>query len=303
MANAAALWKTPPRGHFRYVANLLGLQVARVLWFEVQFRIRKLLIRSRFPKSDATRIVEKNGYIVIENFFDPSDFDRLKSYYYEQIAQAPKPDQAGPKLAAPTVSNPRNGEVDPIIEDLFVQNNRINEIIENCSAHRQNIKPLIRLHHYWIEPEEMGTREVARTDELHYDVPMNNMRGFFFVEDCDRTNAAFEIAPATHSFGLKRLYMEYVDSLVQAKAREGKPEAKVQPISEKLQKLIKANPIPLEAKANSLVIFNTMCLHRRGRFSAPGTREAILLDYRYLDSLANYRYYKRPAKWLMRASG
>ena len=113
------------------------------------------------------------------------------------------------------------------------------------------------------------------------------MRAFFYMEPCDRNNAAFEYAAGTHRFGLRRLIVEYFDSLVQSKARQGKPEAKVQPLKDWMTKMLKTNPTPLEAPGNTLIIFNTMGLHRRGRFSAAGTREAILLDYRYLDAGAN----------------
>lgn len=290
-------WSTPVRSKFKTRANQLGLQVFRVMGFELKYRLRRLFLSPRSEKSNYTKDFERDGYIVIPDFLSPEDYARLKDHYYERLKDLEKPTNEGPKLVAPPLCDPKDGTVDPLIEELFVKNNTINEVVENASAHRQHLLPLIRMHHYWAEESDLGLRETARTDELHYDVPLRNFRAFFYLEDCDKSNAAFEFAPGTHKFNMKRLYMEYRDSIVQAKARQGKPHVKVQPIQDDLLKLLDAKPIPLEAPGNSLIIFNTMGLHRRGRFSHAGTREALLLDFRFLDAPANYKAYGPPLKW------
>jgi hypothetical protein len=151
-------------------------------------------MRSKESKSDFTRKMERDGYVVIKDFLSADDFQKLRDYYYSSLEGKTPPTEPGPKLMAPVVTNPKNGKTDSIPFELFAKNPILNEIIENGTAHRQNILPLIRLHHYWINQEDLGVRETALTDELHYDVPLKNYRGFFYVENCDSTNAAFEFA-------------------------------------------------------------------------------------------------------------
>ena len=274
------------------MANAFGLQVFRTITFKFKWLARRALLKKDVATDGIAAALKKDGVVVVNDFLEPDIYQRLREYYHDAITDQLRPTAVGPKVIAPTVCSPRaNIEVPQEIRQAFVENTTLNDAIEINAAHRQNIRPLIRLHHYFALPEEIGTREAARTDELHYDVPIDNMHAFFYMEPCDRNNAAFEYAAGTHRFGLRRLIVEYFDSLVQSKARQGKPEAKVQPLKDWMTKLLETNPTPLEAPGNTLIIFNTMGLHRRGRFSAAGTREAILLDYRYLDAGANAQGY------------
>jgi hypothetical protein len=47
-------------------------------------------------------------------------------------------------------------------------------------------------------------------------------------------------------------------------------------------------PTHAAGQANSLVIFNTMGIHKRGKFKAMGTREALLIDFRAMDTPLNF---------------
>lgn len=294
-------WDTTVRAHYKMLPNRFGLQVLRTLGFHMQWRARRRLLGKRRPPNAEASDMERNGFLVIPDFLDQADYKALRDYYYAEIDKHPKPDNAGPKLVAPTVADPRKKAPAPdIIARAFIDNARLNRIVEHCAAHAQNVGPLVRLHHYFVDESDIGIRETAQTDELHYDLPLYHMRAFYYLEDCTRENAAFEFAPGTHRVSLSRLYAEYRDSIVQSRAREGKPDAKAAPIRDDLLKLLDARPQPLEAPGNSLVLFNTMGLHRRGRFSRAGSREAILIDYRFLDTKANYDRYEGLARRLYR---
>jgi len=292
-------WNTTVRAHYRLVPNMLGLQVLRTLAYHLQWRARRNLLGNKTAPSAEATSMEQDGFLVIRNFLDDDLYRELREFYYAEVAKHPEPTNVGPKLLAPILSDPRKPAPAPdVIKRAFTENPRLNEIVEYCSAHTQNVGPLVRLHHYFVNESDVGIRETAQTDELHYDLPLNHMRAFYFVEECSRDNAAFEFAARSHRFNRNRLYAEYHDSIVQSRARQNKPDAKAAPIREDLIKLLEAKPEPLEAPGNSLVLFNTMGLHRRGVFARAGTREAILIDYRFLDTKANYRGYKGLTRWL-----
>jgi hypothetical protein len=44
----------------------------------------------------------------------------------------------------------------------------------------------------------------------------------------------------------------------------------------------------MSGKGNTLVIFNAMGMHKRGKFRKIGSREALLIDYRTLDTPLNF---------------
>ena len=78
-------WDTPKRCHNKVLLNRLGLQVARSIGFVLKFGIRMLIIRSKESKSDFTRKMERDGYVVIKDFLSADDFQKLRDYYYSSL--------------------------------------------------------------------------------------------------------------------------------------------------------------------------------------------------------------------------
>ena len=86
----------------------------------------------------------------------------------------------------------------------------------------------------------------------------------------------------SHRFDANRLRFEYRDSVAQS-TRTTSLLAPPPSFTETFG----AEPAPIEGGANTLVIFNTMGLHRRGTFGQPGERRSVVVDWRMLDAMVN----------------
>jgi hypothetical protein len=114
------------------------------------------------------------------------------------------------------------------------------------------------------------------------------MRAFLYLKPCNDRNAAFVYGKKTHRFSKERLKFEYYDSIKQSVKRTAIKCAPLDEIDEDLLNEIGHEPTDMVGKANTLVIFNSMGMHKRGRFKELGAREAILIDYRTLDTPLNF---------------
>lgn len=288
------LKKTPCRGYFWPTANRLGWQVLRVCYYYAAYRLRRLL--KGLPKAPNiyAEMLARDGVVVIPDLLPEEDFAKLRAHYHTtDFGERDSDVSTGPKLQLKICTTPHHIE-DEEVYRMLVTNKVMNECIVYAAAKKMYLYPYTRMHRYSATAKEMGIREETLTDTLHYDVPLNNFRCFYFIEPCNRNNAAFEYAIGSNRINLARIKLEYYDSIMQAEKRGGKNKgAKVQPIDQSLLDAYQAHPEPIEAQGNSLVIFNTMGLHRRGTFAVPGERHAILIDYRQMDSLDNIY------KWLV----
>jgi len=144
------LWKTPPRAYYNLVANAFGLQVFRTIAFKFKWLARRALLKKDVATDGIAAALKKDGVVVVNDFLEPDIYQRLREYYHDAITDQLRPTAVGPKVIAPTVCSPRaNIEVPQEIRQAFVENTTLNDAIEINAAHRQNIRPLIRLHHYF----------------------------------------------------------------------------------------------------------------------------------------------------------
>jgi ectoine hydroxylase-related dioxygenase (phytanoyl-CoA dioxygenase family) len=274
-----------------YWANLFGWQVVRFLWQNLSWRFRsRPAMKTELAKSTVDDL-DKIGVRVLKNFFTPAEFaainaeyERLRPHFHAYTPESRS--LVVGACGAGTIDAP--GVNSPVVDKILSNHPQIEEIVAAAARRNIRLKPEVTFIEYHCDESTLGKPQSDGQDVLHSDVGYPSFKVFVYLDDTDRTTGAFTFAPKTHLWGWKRLALEYrmsVNYYRRLKARI----LGIEPLRNIDREALSVIETPMEAPANSLVVFNTMGFHRRGDFTnfKKPYRRAILVNYRHLDSWAN----------------
>ncbi|MFN8693572.1 MAG: phytanoyl-CoA dioxygenase family protein [Holosporales bacterium] len=280
----------PPRSYYNICINVLGFNALRTVVYHLSWKLRGLIGNYKATDDD-TRMFERDGIISIENFLPDEDFKKIRADFektelnpiYQQYSNVPQ-------FAYKSVGQIFHCQ-NELLHALIVKNPRLRKIVEFGARRKIGILPTLIYERFHADREEqLFGQSPDRSDTLHYDVPFNSMRAFLYLADADEDNAAFIYSPGTHKFSWKRVRFECYDSIKQALKRAAAPNSRIEEIDEDLLADIGHNPKSMVGKANTLVIFNAMGMHKRGKFRKFTARESLLICYRGLDTPSNFLF-------------
>jgi hypothetical protein len=179
----------------------------------------------------------------------------------------------------------RRKDPNPVLERHFVRDPFMRQVVSAALRKDIRIMPTVQVERSWYDAEDLGKESTDKADNLHFDVSYPTIKCFLYLNDVDRTNAVFSYARKSHVMTLKRLVMEYRMSV---KFWEWDAETRARVTPEVGQAFLDDAGLsvePIEGKANTLIIVNTMGLHRRGTYATSKPRELVLVNYRPLDTL------------------
>ena len=163
-----------------------------------------------------------------------------------------------------------------ILEKYFFKKSEIYSLICYLSGLNSYFFPTIEYNYLKSKRNDRIGFEDGQHN-LHYDVTYSSYKAILYLEDTDKENGAFEYLKGSHKFNLKRLKLEYLNSL-----------SKDRTLLTKLVIKNLKNIISLGGKKNSLIIMNAKGMHRRGLFYKETTRSALFIDFRFLHTLGNF---------------
>lgn len=280
-------YSAAPRAYYSILLNSFGFNVIRTVFYNLLWRIKN---KSGQNFSDpAIEALEKDGVVVIENFLSKEDYSKLMDLYEKgDMVDKYGDNPSVPQYKYRQISTPLK-LYDEELSNIILNNERLRTIITATSRKKINVYPKMTLEQFYASNEnQLNGASPDHSDVLHYDVPFNSMRAFLYIKPCDKDTAAFIYGKGTHKFSKKRLKFEYFDSIKQSVKRRAFRSAPLDFIDEDLLGDIGYEPSHLEGKGNTLVIFNSMGVHKRGKFHKIGGREALLIDYRTLDTPLNF---------------
>jgi hypothetical protein len=260
-----------------YFLNLLGLQVLRLIWANL-FRLHPKKVAPEYKMY--ADILERDGILVIEDFLPQHMFDELKS------------DSASLRSKASTIMHDTTMEIKVEANTLayidYVRNNQlILELVSAFTHRRMNRKPqpYVWQHQKRIDVETVKDSSVHSSHFAHTDKHYPIFKVFYTLSDIDKDNGAFTYYKTSHKLSWWRLLFEYKFSVAQSLLwKESKNPLQIYD-PEKIIESAGFKPTPMEGKANTLVLANTMGFHRRGEFYNTNPREYAHLDFNYLESL------------------
>ncbi len=272
--------------------NRLGLQVLRTTSQYLQFKVRSRPAAKDI--SECVNKVEEDGVALVENFLNPSQFERVRAEFesaFEGIELQPYKNGGNARLYRTQISLSeleRNGST---ISEYFQQNDTLNRIAS--AAVRRKISRPPDVHLDWYQSGDAAATDNDIENILHADLHTATVKMFFYLDDVNESNGAFTYAKRSHHLTLNRLRHEYEFSVRQAKLKKGIPPDKAlvevrgnefrNIIDPKNRQIMNVKETQICVKGNTLVIANNMGFHRRGEFPSERPRKSIQINYRYLE--------------------
>lgn len=277
-----------------YILNVLGIHYLRVLFFFV-WRVVRIPYKVPQMYREQLRILERDGIIVIPNFFSNDDYARIKAEY---LALEPKfvPNPSPIPLPHCDALNIHDTAVSDFFRKSFMENPVIRELVQgylNREFHLPMHAALKKM--YCLNEVEIKSPKNGGTNNLHFDIPARLMKGFYYVTDTSVPNAALKYCVRTHKRNsLRRLWLEYKLSVRYAgnkgnnnhngEYKDDEPWVIVTPLEQKQYGIVETD---FEVKGNTLVLMDAGAFHRRGEFLSVTPRRTVEINYRSIDTLKN----------------
>ncbi|MEP7147033.1 MAG: phytanoyl-CoA dioxygenase family protein [bacterium] len=288
--NENYLDKAPPLYAGGVIANILGLHIFRTIFLNI-WRLKPKKVKKEI--SEYVKILDRDGIVVIPDFFPPDQFEAIKKEFDETYS-----DWSPLELKKETFSKRQNDFPEyfesiaekitspqtPSLKKYFVNNSLIEEIT-SAVVHRKN--RLTPHFYFWhlqrrnLDNQNAGYMHTAAFP--HADVPYPTIKVFLYLNDVDETNAAYIYAKGSHKMTLKRLLFDYKLSVRYAKTKKDV-------VTDEDIAKIGYYPESICGKANTLFISNNMGYHNRGDFKTLEPRLTAQLDYRHLETWRNTLY-------------
>jgi hypothetical protein len=262
------------------VLNALGYHLLRILFFQVSYAVKK---RKKLEGEREQKVLRKlmdKGIVVIPDFFSSEVFDEIRREY--EAMNLPLVNERAPRIERSNVVGEGMKTLAPVLETHLARNAFINNVVSAAMRQTLTFMPNIAIEKSGFSAEDLAKESTDKADNLHFDVSYPTIKCFMYLNDVDERNAAFRFAPHSHKMTFARAWMEYRMSVpfwLWSKEDRQKitPEVDIN--------WVKGQGLMLDSingRANTLIIANTMGLHRRGDFSGTIPREMIFVNYRGL---------------------
>lgn len=280
--------RTPPQYGGGVIANTLGFNILKTIFMSV-WRMKPKKVRKEIQ--EFVDVLDRDGILVIPNFFPTNQFEAIKREFDEIYAGWSPFDYKPEELTKrqkdfpeyfETIAEKITSPTTPAYTNFFVNNELIREITSAVVHRKSQITPD---HHFWylqrrsLEKDNVGSLHNASAP--HADVSYPTIKVFLYLNDVDETNAAYTYAKGSHKLSLKRLLFEYKLSVRYAKNKND-----LEVSNEEVAK-IGYDPQPVCGKANTLIISNNMGYHSRGDFKTLEPRLTAQLCFRRMESWRN----------------
>lgn len=275
------------------VVNKAGFQVARVLWKNFFYKIKSF--QSSKDIEYYRDALDRDGVVAIPNFLDQDAFNKIQSAYgrlSDFIALEPCVSQGTESM----VSNPEQAR---ILMGTVKQNQKLDRATElftllNAYVHtnptlRNLAASVLKTNSYKFTQWEIFVHKKFKDvypdlDAAAYFHPDNfypEFKGFLYLRDVTEENGAFIYALGSHKLTVKRLKFEYIKSVryAQLKSETYNKFVRAWPdgrgwhcLTQDEEQMIGLKPKSIIGKANTLLFFNAMGVHRRGDFTSERSR-------------------------------
>jgi len=248
--------------------NILGLHVARICVAHSIMRFRMLLL-SRKIAPEHRKSYWRDGYILIDNFLDPEQFDSIKTEIQQADAEVRECTQG-----------------DTLTHRILLDHSTL-PAMPACAAmfEQERFKRLLRFTAGTLTPPAAYIQTIKNKyidgpadpqKNLHSDTFHPTMKSWYFLDDVSEKNGPFTFVPGSQRLTLTRLRWEYRKSIAISSGSDrysGNGSLRVTP--DDFQDLNITEPVGFKVSANTLIIANTHGFHCRGQAQERSTRTEL----------------------------
>ena len=271
--------ETQPKYIGIFTLNLLGLQIFRILYFELVSLIKKKLNKKRFFESEFFSkkdigILENEGVLKKKDIISEDERLRLVETFKNNKSKYAIINDKNHKTNKLILNELNNADIN-FIDDIELK-------LRKLACHQLGIELINKKSEISIFEDYYVDYKYGISDQQdipHTDVPFKTFKGFIYLIDVDNSNGAFTYYKKTHKkFKFTRIFGEYLASLTY---KNGTENLKKNYAFKFFSKFKSSN---FEEKRRTLIFADTSGYHCRGPFFENNKKRLILyFNFRYLN--------------------
>jgi hypothetical protein len=249
--------------------NRMGLHVARKVLAHAVTAARRSLLSPLVP-AEARKRFRRDGYVALEDFMPPAQFEALRAEADALLAQSGRRLQEGDTITELALVDEEALAEAPALAGFFADK----RFLDMASYIGARLK-LPRCYVQSIHRDFTANAPDPQKD-AHSDTFFPTLKGWLFLDDVDPELGPFHYSPGSHRLTWKRLAWEYGQSLCARSAEDPHTASgSLRAGRADLERMGLPEPRPVLVKANTLVLADTGGFHRRGEASDGRPRRAI----------------------------
>jgi|WetSurMetagenome_2_1015567.scaffolds.fasta_scaffold177320_2 hypothetical protein len=249
--------------------NRMGLHVARKVLAHAATSVRRALLSPLVPAA-ARRTFRRHGYVAIEDFMAPAQFEALRAEADALLAASGRRLQEGDTITELALVDEEALGRAPALASFF-SDQRFLDLTSYIGARLK----LPRCYVQSIRRDFTANAPDPQKD-AHSDTFFPTLKGWLFLDDVDEDQGPFHYSPGSHRLTWPRLAWEYRQSLGARSAEDPHTAAgSLRAARPDLEEMGLPEPKPVLVKANTLVLADTGGFHRRGEAKVGRPRRAI----------------------------
>ena len=251
-----------------WILNLAGLHVARVFVAAAVTRFRFLCL-SCFASREQRTSYLRDGFLKIENFLPPEEFEKLKNEVKGvdgDVRQCVQGDTLTQRILLDDSTLDRLPACSSLLADQT-----FSRLMRFAAA--RNTSPV-----YYLQCIRSNAIEGAPDPQrnLHSDTFHSTMKAWLFLDNVTDENGPFTYVPGSHRLSFKRLKWEYQQSLSGSRLKDSYGARGSLRIDEsELPELGLPQPLAFRVPSNTLIVGDTHGFHRRGVATQVSSRMEI----------------------------
>jgi hypothetical protein len=289
--NEISNFLSPPRNLYKiFLLNLFGLQILRYVIKYIEFKFFNISKIDNY-KSFISDSLNEHGYVVVENFLEAEEVQIVDNFikklndknYLIKKKYGEKNVLSFDMLA-------------PHETDLDIEGKRIAKFFLEKII-RFNLDSVINKKINYLpslsyENISVGNNFIDKGDldsEFHADRFYPCIKAFYYLNDNNIENGAFQYIKTSHKFSFIRLVHEYIFSVISSvsflkflskKIGYEFKNGRYTLLNSKIEKIYGKNSVVYcVGLKNSLVICNNKGFHKRGQFQANQTRLQLRMNF------------------------
>ena len=256
--------------------NFLGIQIFRLILSKFFLNLRSLSYHNKKNISNEVLSLQKNGYLVIDNFLDLENFTKLK-IFFENVINKETIDNYNSKYSVEMYKVAASNFNDCNYPG-FEKKNFISQVFKEYF--KKNIKSSNSYVHIERIVRNNNKKNLLEDPQIHFhrDTFFGGLKAIFFMHDVTEEHGTLEYLVGSHRIDFKKIKLEYLNSIA-SKLSQNLFVSNLEKVLN-LEKIYYKKTI-FTCKKNTLLLFDVSGFHRRAKSNFGLNRDTIRMTFRF----------------------